>query len=76
MRRSYAIDAGQHAERSVLLDWLDACPKFQRIEQGGEVGDVFCFQFGRCVHHLGVCIPSLQQEAKQPRFKVACSPNY
>ncbi|HNQ89009.1 MAG TPA: NlpC/P60 family protein [Verrucomicrobiota bacterium] len=53
---AYAIDAGQHAERSVLLDWLDACPKFERIEQGGEVGDVFCFQFGRCVHHLGVCV--------------------
>ena len=50
----YTLDAGQHAGRSVLLEWLDACPKFQRIEAGGEVGDLFCFRLGRCAHHLGI----------------------
>ena len=52
---AYAIDAGQHREDSMLLQWLDESPSFERIEEGREVGDLFCFRFGRSAHHLGIC---------------------
>jgi len=52
---AYAIDAGQHRQDSMLLDWLGQSPHFELIEQGREVGDLFCFRFGRSAHHLGIC---------------------
>ena len=52
---AYAIDAGQHRQDSMLLEWLDRSPNFQRVEEGREVGDLFCFRFGRSAHHLGIC---------------------
>ena len=52
---AYTIDAGQHRQDSVLLEWLDRSPSFESIEEGREVGDLFCFRFGRSAHHLGIC---------------------
>ena len=52
---TYAIDAGQHRQDSMLLEWLDQSPHFECIEEGREVGDLFCFRFGRSAHHLGIC---------------------
>jgi cell wall-associated NlpC family hydrolase len=52
---AYAIDAGQHRQDSMLLGWLDHSPSFEHVEEGREVGDLFCFRFGRSAHHLGIC---------------------
>jgi len=54
---AYALDGGLHTDESVVLSWLDAHPRFARIDESMKnVGDLLCFRFGLSEHHVGVLV--------------------
>lgn len=58
---AYTLQEGQNAERSKVIDWLDACPRFVAVAPPDpssiQPGDLLCFRVGRGVeHHVGVFI--------------------
>jgi cell wall-associated NlpC family hydrolase len=59
---AYSLDWAKHHDNSLVLAWLDACPRFTRLPEGEppQAGDIACFQFGRCVHHCGVMLDGLR----------------
>lgn len=54
----YTMDGGEHRDRSQVLEWLDASPRFERLVDGAPVrtGDVVCFRLGRVPHHVGLML--------------------
>lgn len=60
----YSLDWAKHHDRSLVIEWLDACPQVQRMPDGdpeqlrgvARLGDVLGFKIGRCVHHAGVML--------------------
>lgn len=72
---TYSLGAGHHRDASQLTDWLDACPRFQRVprESPLEVADVLCFRIGRCAHHLGVSVGGTRFVHALQRRKVLVS---
>jgi cell wall-associated NlpC family hydrolase len=61
---AYALDGGKHNNRSQLLEWLDAHPRFIRVAAESRTrtsrllpqpGDVLCFKFrSQTEHHVGL----------------------
>ena len=54
----YTLQWAKHQDRSIVTEWLDACPQVVRLpkEEPARIGDVVCFKIGRCVHHVGVVL--------------------
>ena len=54
----YTLQWAKHQDRSIVTEWLDACPQMGRLpkEEPVRIGDVVCFKIGRCVHHVGVVL--------------------
>lgn len=54
----YTLQWARHQSRSIILEWLDACPQVVRLPDGeaARFGDVVCFKIGRCVHHVGIVL--------------------
>ena len=54
----YSLDWARHRDRSIVLEWLAACPQVALVPDGepAQIGDVVGFKVGRCVHHVGVVL--------------------
>jgi cell wall-associated NlpC family hydrolase len=51
----YPLDWGQHRERSLILEYIVGTERFTRLEgERGQLGDIVCFQVGKCVQHCGI----------------------
>jgi hypothetical protein len=51
----YTIGAWKGLRASPVVEWIENCPCFRKIESGEHaVGDLLCFTHGRVVYHLGV----------------------
>jgi cell wall-associated NlpC family hydrolase len=52
------MDGGEHRGTSQVLEWLDACPRFARVQLPAPpafaVGDLLAFRLGRVAHHVGL----------------------
>jgi cell wall-associated NlpC family hydrolase len=58
----YTMDGGDHTDASQVLSWLEAHPRFRRIDLASEAlaaGDLITFRLGRVAHHVG---PILSQK--------------
>lgn len=54
----YSLDWAKHQTRSLVLEWLEACPRVVRLpgDEAPAAGDVGCYQYGKCVHHCAVVL--------------------
>ena len=60
----YTLDWAKHQDRSLVLEWLDACPQVARVPVEDpakiidlvQIGDVLGFTIGRCVQHAAVAL--------------------
>ena len=61
----YSLDWGKHQTRSLILEWLDACPAVAKLPAAETIaaeiaalrlGDLACYKFGRVVHHLAIVL--------------------
>jgi cell wall-associated NlpC family hydrolase len=51
----YAMDA-KALTRSIVVDYLEARPDFQRVEGNTMPGDILCIRWHRVPHHCGLVI--------------------
>ena len=58
----YSLDYSKHNAHSLVLAWLEGCPRVARFpkEETPQAGDVACFNYGKCVHHCGVMLDASQ----------------
>ncbi len=60
---SFPMDWSNHQSESVLLKFLETLPnlkgRLKKLPPTSESlpGDLLAFEIGKCVHHLGVCLP-------------------
>jgi cell wall-associated NlpC family hydrolase len=55
----YTMDGGDHADSSQVLSWLEAHPRFRRLDLATEAlaaGDLVTFRLGRVAHHVGLML--------------------
>jgi cell wall-associated NlpC family hydrolase len=52
---AYTLDGGLHRARSLVLEWLAACPYVAR-EETPRTGSVITFRYGRVPHHVGLMV--------------------
>jgi cell wall-associated NlpC family hydrolase len=51
------MDGGDHADVSQVLSWLEAHPRFRRVERLTlAAGDLVTFRLGRVAHHVGLVL--------------------
>ena len=63
---AYTMDGGRHLQRSLVTDWLDSHPSFQKLHYDSPTfglsqlldaiapGDLICFNIVRVPHHCGL----------------------
>lgn len=44
---------------SIMIPWLDACPRFERIAPGSQLepGDLLGYNLGGSLHHMAILLP-------------------
>ena len=54
----YSRDWQKHQTRSLVLEWLEACPRFARLPDADSPlpGDVSCHRVNKCVHHCALVL--------------------
>ncbi len=55
----YTMGGGDHADVSLVISWLEAHPRFRRIDLAFEAlaaGDLVTFRLGRVAHHVGLVL--------------------
>lgn len=51
----YSIDGGHHAGSSLVIQWLEKHPSFEKVEiSAARAGDIHCFKIGKSEWHVGI----------------------
>ena len=55
----YTMGGGDHADVSLVVSWLEAHPRFRRLDLAADTlaaGDLVTFRLGRVAHHVGLML--------------------
>ena len=50
----YSLDAGDHRDESMVIQWLSASPDFEPESEHPTLGSLITLNVGRVVHHVGI----------------------